>query len=106
MWRAGCDAAVGWDIHCAGFFRTWCTSSRHVRCKGSLAGHGVTNGIFITTSYFAPTARAFVLRGSSTKIVLIDGKKLLDLMLTHQIGVRTKHEVKVYELDQNYFDDE
>src|SRR5450756_1060420 len=45
---------------------------------GSLAGQGVTKGIFITTSSFAPSATEFVLRGSNTKVVLIDGTKLLD----------------------------
>lgn len=72
---------------------------------GSLAGQGVSKGIFITTSSFAKTAREFVQRGSHTKIVLIDGEKLLDLMLQHKVGVRTERTVEVLDLDQNYFDD-
>lgn len=55
---------------------------------GSLAGHGVSKGIFITTSTFAATAHEFVQRGSATKIDLIDGVGLLDLMLRHKVGVR------------------
>jgi len=70
---------------------------------GSLAGQGVSKGIFITTSSFAESAKEFVLRGSSTKVVLIDGTALLDLMMRHKIGVRVERQVQVLDLDQNYF---
>ncbi len=73
---------------------------------GSLAGKGVTKGIFITTSRFAATAEEFVQRGSNTKIVLIDGKALLDLMMTHHIGVRVERSLEVMEIDQNYFEED
>jgi restriction system protein len=73
---------------------------------GSLSGQGVTKGIFITTSSFQPSAREFVLRGATTKVVLIEGSMLIDLMLTHGIGVRVAQKFEVHEIDQNYFDDE
>ena len=73
---------------------------------GSLAGQGVSKGIFITTSSFAATAEEFVLRGSSTKVVLIDGPALLDLMMRHHIGVRVQRQIQVLDLDQNYFADD
>jgi len=73
---------------------------------GSLAGHGVTKGIFITTSSFKGTAEEFVTRGSSTKVVLVDGQKLIDLMLEHEIGVRVKQTHRVLEVDQNFFAEE
>lgn len=72
---------------------------------GSLAGQGVTKGIFITTSYFAETAHEFVQRGAHTKIVLIDGKDLINWMLRHKIGVRIVRTIEIFELDQNYFED-
>lgn len=72
---------------------------------GSLAGQGVTKGIFITTSSFAATAHEFVARGSTTKVVLVDGKALIDLMVRHSIGVRVVHEYKLFEVDQNYFNE-
>jgi restriction system protein len=72
---------------------------------GSLAGQGVSKGIFITTSGFAESARDFVLRGSNTKIVLMDGDDLLDLMMRHHIGVRVERSLEVPALDQNYFED-
>jgi restriction endonuclease Mrr len=46
-----------------------------------------------------------VLRGSNTKVVLIDGEALLDLMMRHHIGVRVARQVEVLDLDQNYFED-
>lgn len=72
---------------------------------GSLAGQGVTKGVFITTSSFAASAQDFVLRGSNTKVVLIDGEMLLELMLRHHIGVRVERTVEILDLDQNYFED-
>jgi len=73
---------------------------------GSLAGQGVTKGIVITTSYFNDNAMEFVKRGSNTKVVLVDGRQLIDLMMRHHIGVRIERSVELLELDQNYFDDE
>lgn len=65
----------------------------------------MSKGIFITTSSFAESAREFVLRGSNTKIVLIDGSDLLDLMLRHHVGVRVERTIEVLDIDHNYFDD-
>jgi restriction system protein len=73
---------------------------------GSLAGQGVTKGILITTSYFNENALEFVRRGSNTKVVLVDGKQLVDLMMRYHIGVRVTRTVEILELDQNYFEDE
>jgi restriction system protein len=72
---------------------------------GSLAGQGVTKGVFITTSSFADGARDYVMRGSALKVVLIDGEMLIDLMLKHGIGCRVKQKYEVFEMDQNYFDE-
>lgn len=73
---------------------------------GSLAGQGVTKGILITTSYFNENALEFVRRGSNTKVVLVDGEQLVELMLRYHIGVRVARTVEILELDQNYFEDD
>jgi restriction system protein len=73
---------------------------------GSMTGHGVTKGVFITTSTFNDNAREFVQRGSHTKVVLIDGDELLNLMLRHRIGVRVERTIDLLDLDQNYFAEE
>ena len=72
---------------------------------GSLSGQGVTKGVFITTSKITPSAYEFVGRGSTTKVILVDGEMLIDLMLRHKIGVRTVKTHEIQELDQNYFDE-
>ena len=73
---------------------------------GSLAGQGVTKGVFITTSSFASSAQEFVQRGSQTKVVLIDGRALIDLMMRYKVGVRVERTVEVLDIDQNYFSEE
>lgn len=73
---------------------------------GSLAGQGVTKGVFITTSTFAASAQEFVQRGSQTKVVLIDGRGLIDLMMRHKVGVRVERTVELLEIDQNIFGEE
>ncbi len=73
---------------------------------GSLSGQGVTKGVFITTSSFVSSAHEFVARGMNTKVVLVDGKMLIDLMIRHGIGLRIAQEYKIHEIDQNYFDEE
>ena len=73
---------------------------------GSMAGQGVTKGIFITTSGFNANAKEFVLRGAQAKVVLIDGETLLGLMLRHRIGVRVERKFELFDLDQNYFNEE
>jgi len=70
---------------------------------GSMTGQGVTKGIFITTSSFNENAKEFVQRGSQTKVVLIGGDELLNLMLARHIGVRVQQQVEVLDIDQNYF---
>jgi restriction endonuclease Mrr len=46
-----------------------------------------------------------VTRGSATKIVLVDGDQLIDLMLRHRIGTRVKETYEVFEIVQNYIDE-
>jgi restriction system protein len=70
---------------------------------GSLSGQGVTKGVFITTSSFAASAEEFVRRGSNTKVILINGNALLDLMLRHHIGIHVERQIELLDIDQNYF---
>jgi restriction system protein len=66
----------------------------------------VTKGVFITTSSFASSAEEFVQRGSQTKVVLIDGHALIDLMMRYKVGVRVERTVEVMDIDQNYFSED
>lgn len=69
---------------------------------GAMSGD-TTKGIFVTTSAFDAGAEKKV-QLAHHKIILIDGKKLVDLMYKYGVGVqiRTTHEVK--ELDEDFFE--
>jgi restriction system protein len=72
---------------------------------GSMEGHRARKGVFITTSSFSRDAQEYVSR-IERKIVLIDGKRLAQLMIEHDIGVATARSYVVKRLDSDYFDGE
>lgn len=71
---------------------------------GSLDVQGVSKGVFVTTSYFTESARNTPRYGGK-RIVLIDGARLAELMVEHQVGVRVERSVSIKALDLNYFED-
>ena len=70
---------------------------------GALAGHGATKGIFITTTQFTKEADAYAAGLRNTKIVLVDGEDLAELMIDHGIGVAIAATYEVKRLDSDYF---
>ncbi len=70
---------------------------------GALAGYQAHKGIFITTSDFIPNAIDYA-KSVSQKIVLIDGPRLADLMIEHNIGVSTVQTIEIKRLDSDYFE--
>ena len=72
---------------------------------GALQGHRARKGVFITTSYFSKEAHDYVGRIDS-KIVLIDGETLAQLMIDHGLGVTTVAAYEVKRIDSDYFSDE
>jgi restriction system protein len=71
---------------------------------GSLSVHKARKGIMITTSTFPASAVEFAMR-SEYRIVLIDGKKLAELMIEHNVGVATKEVFEVKKIDSDYFEE-
>jgi restriction system protein len=72
---------------------------------GALQGKKARKGVFITTSKF--TAEALDYASSiETKVVLIDGQKLTDLMFDHNVGVETTDRYEVKMIDSDFFEDE
>ncbi len=69
---------------------------------GALQGQRARKGIMITTSFFTPDARAFVDKIES-KIVLIGGQELAELMIDHDLGVSPMASYEVKKLDTDYF---
>lgn len=70
---------------------------------GALHGRNVTNGIFITTSRFSAGAIEYA-NSIGTRVVLIDGPRLAELMIIHGVGVQTRNTYRVVELDEDYFE--
>ncbi|WP_267273597.1 restriction endonuclease [Pseudomonas putida] len=69
---------------------------------GALASQKAKRGVFITTSGFTAQAVEFAL--SVEGMVLVDGKRLVNLMLDHEVGVSSQL-YKVPKLDSDYFDE-
>lgn len=79
--------------------------SREIRdFTGSLEGHGAQKGVFITTSGFTQEGVDFVRKLQQKKIILIDGKKLTQLMIDFDIGVSTVATYMVKKVNMDYFD--
>jgi restriction system protein len=72
---------------------------------GALAGQGAKKGIFITTSDFTRDAIEYVPR-NETKIVLINGELLAQLMVDYSLGCTTQQIYEVKKIDNDYFGDE
>lgn len=71
---------------------------------GSLQGHHARKGVFITTSTYTNAAQKYVSQIES-RIVLIDGKRLVELMIEHGIGVQVARSYDVKRLDADYFEE-
>jgi restriction system protein len=71
---------------------------------GALQAQRANKGIFITTSRFTDDARSYVTQ-IGTKIVLIDGEQLTNLMIDHDIGVSTISSYPVKKIDTDYFEE-
>jgi len=69
---------------------------------GALQGQRARKGIFITTSGFSREAREYVLYIDS-KIILIDGLRLVELMIDHGVGVSTEAIYEIKRIDLGYF---
>ena len=72
---------------------------------GALAGQGAKKGIFITTSNFTKEALDYTPK-NETKIVLIDGEQLAQLMIDYNLGCTTQQIYELKKIDSDYFGEE
>lgn len=72
---------------------------------GALTGQGAKKGVFITTSRYTNEARNYQPR-NETKIVLIDGEQLAELMIDHNLAVSIVNTIEIKRIDNDYFGDE
>ena len=71
---------------------------------GALLGQKAKKGIFITTSNFPKGAYDYV-KNIEHKIILIDGKKLTELMIENNIGLSTQINYEIKKIDTDYFEE-
>ncbi|MFA7658313.1 MAG: restriction endonuclease [Candidatus Gastranaerophilaceae bacterium] len=72
---------------------------------GALQMQNASKGIFITTSNFSKDAIDCINKFNSN-LVLIDGKKLTELMIRYNLGVTVKQTYEVKKIDEDFFLDE
>ena len=66
--------------------------------RGSLHRFGAVRGTIITTSRFSSGTTKAAFEPGAAPITLIDGDRLVDLLIEHNLGVR-KRTIEVLELD-------
>lgn len=72
---------------------------------GALEMKRARKGVFITTSRFSSDAVEYI-KMIEKKVVLIDGQKLAELMIKHNIGVANKDIYRIKTIDTDYFNDQ
>ena len=70
---------------------------------GALHAEGAAGGVFITTNRFSADAVAFTAT-VSPRIILIDGSRLGELLVSYRIGVQEKDVFRVVEVDEDFFE--
>ena len=72
---------------------------------GALQGKRAKKGIFLTTSYFSNEAKSYV-ETIDSKIILIDGGMLTNLMFESSTGVSIESKYEIKKIDSDYFTEE
>ena len=75
------------------------------RFAGALQGQRARKGVFITTSNFSKEAEEYA-SFIDTRIILIDGDRLVSLMVDYNVGVSTVGTYELKKVDSDYFDGE
>lgn len=71
-------------------------------CRSHEGPPRVEKGLFITTAKFSPKARDFA---NAQHIILVDGKRLTELMIEYGVGVSTQKAYLIKRVDSDYFSD-
>jgi restriction system protein len=69
---------------------------------GALLGQKAKKGVFITTGTFSSEAFKYV-ENLDTKIILIDGQYLTELMVEYNLGVNIFKRYEINKIDSDYF---
>jgi len=70
---------------------------------GALDLVGAKKGVIMTTSTFSQPAEDCVNKIKDKRIILVDGRRMTELMLKHSIGVSTKQNFVIQRMDEDFF---
>ena len=70
---------------------------------GAMSGD-VRKGIFVTTATFDDQAITKALSDRNHTLILIDGNKLVELMIKFNVGVQVKETYEIKQLDEDFFE--
>ena len=69
---------------------------------GSMEGFRARKGVMITTSNFSKEAEDYITR-IERKIVLVDGQRMAELMIAHNVGVSVSRSYEIKRIDSDFF---
>lgn len=72
---------------------------------GTLQGARASKWVFITTSRFTDDSTDYVTR-VQPRVVLVDGRRLADLMIEYGVGVSRLRSYELKRVDEDYFVDD
>ncbi|CAN1493775.1 Restriction endonuclease type IV, Mrr [Caulobacteraceae bacterium] len=70
--------------------------------RGALPYHKAIRGTIISLGSFSAGAQEGALFVGAAPITLIDGKRLLDLCIKHEVGIK-RRQIEIYEIDEAFF---
>lgn len=70
---------------------------------GALGDKNASQGVFVTTSRFSQEAHGTAEKANE-KIALIDGNRLVELMIKYRVGVQLTKKFEVIEIDEDFFE--
>jgi len=70
---------------------------------GALHGFGASRGVFLTTSAFTSHAVAYA-ENVPSRVILIDGPRLVSLMIKYRVGVQIRETYTAVEIDADFFE--
>jgi restriction system protein len=73
--------------------------------RGALPYHSAIRGTLITTGRFAGNCEKAALHPGAAPITLIDGDRLLELLIENNVGIRRSNAVELLDVDLQLFDE-
>ena len=98
---------LGLDVICIQAKRWEGTVGRPVvqAFAGSMEGFRACKGVLITTATFSKEAEDYITR-IERKIVLVDGQRMAELMIAHNVGVTVMQTYEIKRVDSDFFAEE